>query len=119
MPHTISSEMRDCIQQCLNCHSICLEATTRCLEQGDKHANPEHIAILLDCSQICATSADFMLRGSESYIETCGVCATNCERCAESCGRVGRDEMMTRCAEACRQCAGSCRGMARQTSKAA
>lgn len=119
MPHTISAELRDCIQQCQTCHSICQETVTHCLREGGKHANPEHIAILLDCTQICATSADFMLRTSASHKEVCDVCATICERCAESCEKIGEDEVLRRCAETCRECANSCHRMAGGTRKAA
>lgn len=63
---------------------------------------------MMDCAQICATSADFMLRGSDLHGRTCGVCAEACTRCAEGCERMGDDDMMRRRAEACRRCAESC-----------
>jgi hypothetical protein len=36
MPHTdqMPSEMRDCIQNCLDCHSICVETMNHCLMMG-------------------------------------------------------------------------------------
>jgi hypothetical protein len=113
MPHQQSAEMRKCIENCSNCHNICLETVQHCLIMGGKHAEASHIRLLLDCAQICATSADFMLRGSEFHARTCGVCAEVCERCAEDCERLaGDDELMLRCAGMCRQCAESCRAMA-------
>ncbi len=113
MPHQISAEMRDCIANCTECHNICIETAAHCLEMGGEHAAAHHIHLLLDCAQICATSADFMLRGSELHGQTCGVCAEACERCAEDCERLaGDDEVMRRCAEVCRRCAESCRRMA-------
>lgn len=111
MPH-ISPEMRDCIEECQSCHAVCLETVTHCLQQGGKHAEADHIRLMLDCVEICQTSANFMLRGSELHSQTCGVCAAVCEQCATDCERVGDDEMMGRCAETCRQCAESCRRMA-------
>jgi hypothetical protein len=111
MPH-ISAEIRECIDNCQNCHAICQETVSHCLQKGGPHAAPDHIRLLLDCVQICATSADFMLRGSDLHTYTCGVCAEVCELCAQDCERFGDDEMMRRCAEICRRCAESCRRMA-------
>ncbi|MBI3281623.1 MAG: four-helix bundle copper-binding protein [Acidobacteria bacterium] len=115
MPHDrqITRQMRDCIQECLDCHAICVETIAHCLGLGGEHASPDHIALLEDCAQICQTSADFMLRGSERHTETCRVCADICERCAQDCERMARgDETMTRCAEVCRRCAESCSSIA-------
>ena len=109
----LTKEMRGCIQNCLDCHAICLETASHCLELGGKHAAADHIRLLLDCAQICATSADFMLRGSPDHGRTCGVCSELCRKCADSCERMaGDDELMRRCAEMCRRCAESCSRMA-------
>ncbi|RPI25557.1 MAG: four-helix bundle copper-binding protein [Chloroflexota bacterium] len=108
----MSDAMRECIRECQNCHSICEETVIHCLQMGDEHADPGHIRLLLDCAQICQTSADFMLRGSDLHGRTCGVCAEVCERCAQSCERFRDDSMMQQCAQACRSCAASCRKMA-------
>ncbi len=113
MPRRISSEMRECIDTCSDCHNVCLETVIHCLGIGGEHATPNHVGLLLDCAQICATSADFMLRGSDLHARTCGVCAEACARCADECERMaGGDETMLRCAEQCRRCAESCQAMA-------
>ena len=106
-----TAEMQECIDNCARCHAVCVETTAHCLELGGRHAEAHHIRLLQDCAQICATSADFMLRGSDLHHHTCGACAEVCERCAEACARIGDDDMMRRCAEACRRCAESCRLM--------
>lgn len=109
----ISEEMKNCINECLTCHSVCLETISHCLEMGGEHASPAHIALLQDCAQICITSADFMLRGSELHGQTCGVCAATCDACADSCESLAEgNDFMQRCAEVCRRCAESCRQMA-------
>jgi hypothetical protein len=108
----LSAEMRKCIDTCDDCRAACLTTATYCLEQGGEHAQPDHIRLLLDCAEICATSAGFMLRGSNLHGDVCGVCADVCERCAESCESIGDDEQMRACARACRQCAETCRQMA-------
>lgn len=109
---TMAKDMRECIDICDECRTICLEAVTYCLEKGGQHAAPDHIKLLLDCANICDTSAQFMARDSMFHATTCATCAEICERCAESCESIGDDEMMKACAEVCRRCASSCQGMA-------
>lgn len=109
----ISQDMRQCIEECEDCHSICLETIQHCLQMGGKHAEASHIGMLAGCAQICSTSADFMLRGSQLHTHTCRACAEICRACAESCQRIGgEDETMKKCAEACRRCAEACTRMA-------
>ena len=106
--------MEQCIQNCLDCHRACLEMVTYCLKLGGTHAEVEHISLLLDCAEICRTSADFMIRGSAMHRRICGVCADICERCAADCERMGADDVhLKACAELCRRSAESCRQMAK------
>jgi hypothetical protein len=107
-----SAEMQQCIQNCLDCHSVCLSTITHCLQMGGQHAEPHHIGLMMDCAEICQTSANFMLRDSRLHTLTCGVCAQVCEQCAQDCERFTDDESMQQCAQMCRQCAQSCRQMA-------
>ena len=104
--------MQDCIDACIECHRVCEETVIYCLQQGGEHTEPSHIRLLLDCAEICQTSANFMLRGSDLHMRTCGVCAEACEQCAADCERMGSDEQMRICAETCRRCAESCSAMA-------
>ena len=116
MAHTtttsLSREMQQCIDACDECRTACLATVAHCLEMGGKHAAPEHIRLLLDCAEICATSAGFMARGSDLHGDVCGVCADVCEACAENCESLGGSPQMQACADACRRCAESCRQMA-------
>ena len=112
----VTADMQHCIEECQNCHNLCTQTITHCLQRGGEHAAPEHIRLLLDCAEICETSANFMLRGSPLHTQTCMVCSHVCTRCAEDCERLGSDDaLMRRCAEVCRQCAESCRVMASMT----
>ena len=114
--HQMSQDMRRCVEECTTCHQVCLQTIQHCLSMGGKHAEQPHIRLLADCAQICAVSADFMLRGSTLHGRTCGVCADVCQRCADDCDRVaGGDAQMKSCAETCRRCADSCRRMASAT----
>jgi|SRR5690606_13989195 len=112
MTSTRTGEMAQCIDNCTRCHAICTETIQHCLSKGGKHAEAAHIRLLQDCAQICATSADYMLRGSDLHHLTCGACAEVCARCAEDCERMADDDLMRECAAVCRQCAESCRSMA-------
>lgn len=115
MPHHNMQEMERCIDNCQECHEVCLRMVSHCLQKGGRHAEPSHIRLLLDCAEICETSANFMIRGSDLHVYTCGACSEACERCAEDCERLGDDAEMRRCAEVCRRCADSCRRMAGAT----
>lgn len=109
----VSQEMQQCIDNCTRCHAICVATIAHCLEMGGKHAEASHIRLLQDCAQICQTSADFMLRGSDLHGSTCGACAEVCRQCAEDCERVDpTDQTMKECAQMCRKCADSCEKMA-------
>lgn len=109
-----NESMQACIDDCQSCHSICLATIQHCLQMGGKHAAADHLRLMMDCAEICQTSANFMLRGSNLHAETCRACAEVCDRCAEDCARVsdGQDQMMQRCVDACRRCSKSCHQMA-------
>jgi hypothetical protein len=109
--YNISEKMQQCLQNCMNCHSTCLSTIAYCLEQGGQHASPAHISLMLDCVDICQTSANFMLRKSPLHMRTCGVCAEVCDMCAMDCQRFADDTQMQACADMCRRCAETCREM--------
>jgi hypothetical protein len=118
MPHItlISSKdpkVRQCIDDCVDCSSICIETMNHCLHMGGRHADPNHITLLANCAEICRISADFMLSGSSFSDEICKVCAQVCEACKSSCELFSDDQQMMACAEQCQICADSCRDMAR------
>jgi hypothetical protein len=102
----MNTAMQNCIEACQSCHRTCLEmATSHCLEMGGKHAEPSHLRLMLDCAQICQTTANFMLAQSEFHTALCVVCADICEACAISCEEIGE---MDECVKACRECMHEC-----------
>lgn len=109
---SMSAAMSNCIEACHDCAASCAETTRHCLEMGGEHATAAHILALIDCADICETSASFMARGSDLFSALCATCADACDRCAEECERFPDDERMARCAQICRQTAESCRAMA-------
>jgi hypothetical protein len=105
--------MKACIDKSEKCHRVCVETARYCLDKGGRHAAPEQIGLLIDCAEICQTTANFMLRGSSVHKTICGACAEICDRCAESCESIGDDTRLQECAKACRDCAESCRNLAK------
>ena len=101
-----------CIQDCLDCHRACVQTLAYCTRQGGPHADPDHLRLMMDCAQVCQTSADFMLRHSPLHVHTCRACAEVCQACADDCDRMASDLRMKACADTCRHCAESCRQMA-------
>ena len=106
--------LEQCITDCLGSHRMCLATGQYCIERGGLHAAAARLALLLDCAEICQTTANSMLRRSSQHQALCAVCAQSCDTCAESCETFRGDEVMARCAKTCRDCAESCRMMSKQ-----
>ena len=105
----MGKEMQSCIDECLRCYQACLGmAMTHCLGTGGKHVEPAHFRLMMACSEICRTSAHFMLLNSPHHKHVCRECAEICAECAKDCERVGG---MDDCVQACKRCAESCRAM--------
>jgi hypothetical protein len=55
----MNDAMRQCIRDCVDCHSVCLQSVTDCLEIGGRSTRSagtrkaHHIRLLLDCAAIC------------------------------------------------------------------
>jgi hypothetical protein len=109
--------MQECIEECLNCHAVCTMTLQHCIATGGEHTEVNLIGILLDCAEMCQTSANFMLRGSPFHIVTCAACAELCRACEEACRAVHDDEQLAHCADVCAACAESCDRMAQMGSE--
>lgn len=110
MQQVNARQMQACIDACQKCHNVCLRAAFgHCLEMGGKHVEPGHFRLMLDCAEVCQSTANFMLRRSDFHDQLCLECATLCDYCAQSCAQLSG---MTDCVEACRNCAESCHQMA-------
>jgi hypothetical protein len=114
MAHQLTKEVRECADLCSACVEICTESVAHCLALGEKHAEPAHIGLLLDCADVCRANANLLLRGSVLHKAACAFTADVSKHCEESCERLQDDEMMRRCADACRACYESCRRMSGQ-----
>lgn len=107
---SMPSEIRSCIEDCHQCHMMCLEmAMTHCLEKGGRYAEPAHMRLMLDCAEICETAMNSMIRHSAHHATVCRGCAEICRACAASCEEIGD---MQECVDICLRCAESCERMA-------
>jgi len=106
--------MQACIDACLATYRLCMEGSRHGLEKGGAHASSGHIAILLDCADLCQATAASMMRGSPIHAVLCEACAKACEACSKECAGFD-DALMQRCAAACRDCTASCAMMAMTT----
>ena len=114
MPHTqaASPEVAQCIDDCHQCATTCNATVAHCLEKGGKHADAQHIALMLDCAAICETAAQSIARNSSVHGHICRACAEICRQCETDCRSFRDDPMMQECADVCRKCAESCSKMA-------
>lgn len=94
-----------------------MQTLVHCQQQGGKHSEPQHLALMADCAALCLATAEAADRGSHNLDILALACAELCKRCEEACERFEGDEIMGRCAESCRNCYETCnaevRGKAR------
>ena len=110
--HPSSAHLAACADACMSCFAVCTRTFSQhCLHHGGDHLEHRHARLMLDCAEICRTSATFLLRGSEFHQTTCRACAEVCAACATSCAQFTELEMQA-CAAECRKCADSCQSMA-------
>lgn len=104
----VDRSMQECVEECSTCHHVCLLTSAHCLSLGGVHAEPGHLTLLADCADICLTTANLLLRGSEHYEATCAACLEICRACEASCATIRDDVNMRECGDACRRCAEAC-----------
>ncbi len=105
----IQVEMQECIQDCLDCHRVCMDTAESYRQAGNDQAQMQHITMLLDCAEMCLTTAHFMQHNSPLYGYICQACAQVSTHCAGECDLKGDTDT----ANACRKCAWSCGQMAK------
>jgi hypothetical protein len=110
-------DMQECIEECLNCHAVCTMTLQHCIASGGDRTEVNLIGILLDCAELCQTSANYMLRGSPYHVITCAAAAELCRACEEACRAVSGDEQLAHCADVCAACAEVCDRMAQMGSE--
>jgi hypothetical protein len=117
----LTREMEEGIQDCLQCHRICLRTFShlRTLELDAELAEPEQLNLLLDCADLCRVSADFMLRISELHVQVAELCCKACRRCQQLCELPsGEDPIVLEYAATCARCANSCKRVVATSTRA-
>jgi hypothetical protein len=109
-----SKALEQGVQSVRECHQLCVETASYCLQMGGRHVEPGHLRLLQDCAEICATTLTFMLRTSDFHPQLSGACAEVCEACAAACEHFTGDQQMEACASICRSCAEACRRISSQ-----
>jgi hypothetical protein len=105
-----ATDLRRAFLACLRAHEACEDTVTHTLRASG--ADDAHVGVLLDCADVCRTTARLIRRGSPLLRGTAGVCAELCDRAAEACGPINGDAVLSACAAACRRCAAACRQLA-------
>jgi hypothetical protein len=105
--NVIWKEVEECIQECLNCHSVCKQLFSHFLHA--EGVNLRQLCILLDCAQLCLACNDLMVRGSDFSAAICNLCVAVCRKCHDVCEELMTlDSIAQEGAEACSRCADSC-----------
>ncbi len=104
---TPSLAMREGLKACTRCSRVAKETLTFALFHGAEHAEADHLRRLMDCAEICQTTADFLLRASPQHGAICRACIEVCKACAEDARAIGTPELQ-RLADHCGRCAAAC-----------
>lgn len=74
-PASLAREMQQCIDECLHCQRICMEiAMNHCLTMEGRHVEHNHFHLMMNCAEICHTSAEFMMSSSPLYADMRRLC---------------------------------------------
>ena len=106
-----TTDLRAAFLACLRAHEACEAAVGQVL-RSDDGAVDERIGALLDCADVCRTTARQIRHGSPLLRGTAGVAAELCERAAEACAALAGKPAMQGYAEVCRRGAACCRRLA-------
>lgn len=107
-----TGSIEQCIADCLACYQECMSCLPYSLSLGGKYVEQKHLTLMMECAQICNTSATLMQIEGQFSHQLCQLCAKVCQACEESCTSIDEDDsMMHKCADMCRKCADSCNHM--------
>src|SRR3546814_20912787 len=81
----------ECVDSCIASHRMCLETALYCTAQGaPAHIEATHIALLLDCAELCQTTANSMLRRPPQTALLCDPRGWKFTACARPWAKVSR-----------------------------
>jgi len=107
-----ATDLRAAFLACLRAHQACEEAVAQALRTDESGGVDERVGALLDCADVCRTTARYIRYGSPLLRGTAGVAAELCTRAAEACAAAAAVPAMAAYAEACRRAAACCRRVA-------
>ena len=105
-----ATDLRAAFLACLRAHQACEDAVAQALRGED--AVDDRVGTLLDCADVCRTTARYIRYGSPLLRGTAGVAAELCARAAEACAALAAVPVMAAHAEALQRAAGCCRRVA-------
>ena len=102
-----------CIEECIECARACTVCADACLANEEVGKLRRCVALNLDCSDVCDTTAKVLSRASAQQLELTHsvllACIQACRSCAAECERhADQHEHCRICAEWCRRCETAC-----------
>jgi hypothetical protein len=95
------------IQKLLNCVSECNKCMSDCLNEEDVSMMARCIELNTDCAEICALTASFLARNSESADTLLALCGEICQACGDECAKHEANHCL-KCSAICHDCAEAC-----------
>jgi hypothetical protein len=101
-------ETDDLVRKLFDCVAECNRCMAECLNEADVSMMARCIELDTDCAEICALTAGFLSRNSESGDTLLALCGEICQACGDECAKHDAEHCI-RCAAVCHDCAEACR----------
>jgi hypothetical protein len=98
----MSRQMQECMDACRECQKWCVALET------SSGLDSTTIQTTKDCSEMCETCSNFVMRESRFSADICKLCAEVCRACAAACDKTSQGSIAKECAAACRGCMETC-----------
>ena len=80
----------------------CNAAFRYCSTEASEVDDLEDLLCLVDCAEVCATTAALVTRHGQHAMALRGLCLRQCRDAAETCGKYANDEVLATCAQVLR-----------------
>ena len=100
-----ATDLRAAFLACLRAHEACEAAVALALRAESGERVNDRVGALLDCADVCRTTARQIRYASPLLRGTAGVAAELCDRAAEACAAAAHAEAIRRAAACCRRVA--------------